>query len=129
METGCWTRLPLCSILLSTKKDVLDKHGLFAEGEYHKSNTYLRIGCWLNYFQKFEKLLLEPRINIRQQLSSEFALNWKANLKTKPPHKWSILKMILVKRRWVLVNNESIPLQLASRIVWMEFYKTNWMLR
>jgi hypothetical protein len=37
----------------STKKEVLDKHGLFAEGEY-KSNTYMRIGFRLNYFQSLK---------------------------------------------------------------------------
>jgi hypothetical protein len=42
--------------------------------EYNKGNSYLRLGVRLNYFGKFDKLIIEPRINIRQQVSKQFAL-------------------------------------------------------
>jgi hypothetical protein len=57
----------------STKKDVLLNHAVFG-AEYNKGNNYLRLGVRLNYFGKFDKLLIEPRINIRQQVSKQFAL-------------------------------------------------------
>jgi hypothetical protein len=102
----------------STKKDVLDKHGLFAEGEYHKNNTYLRIGVRLNYFQKFEKVLFEPRINIRQQLSSEFALKLEGEFKNQTATQIIDFEddfLGVEKRRWVLVNNESIPIATSKQ--------------
>jgi hypothetical protein len=48
-------------------------HAVFTEAEYNKGNSYLRLGVRLNYFGKFDKLLIEPRINIRQ-VSKQFAL-------------------------------------------------------
>jgi hypothetical protein len=111
----------------STKKDVLDKHGLFAEGEYHKLNTYLRIGVRLNYFQKFQKLLFEPRINIRQQLSSEFALKLEGEFKNQTATQIIDFEddfLGVEKRRWVLVNNESIPVATSKQGSFgMEFNK------
>ncbi len=102
----------------STKKEVLDKHGLFAEGEYHKNNTYLRIGVRLNYFQKFEKLLVEPRVNIRQQLSSTFALKLEGEFKNQTATQIIDFEddfLGVEKRRWVLVNNESIPIATSKQ--------------
>jgi hypothetical protein len=51
--------------------------------EYNKG-SYLRLGVRLNYFGKFDKLIIEPRINIRQQVSKQFALKLEGNLKIKP---------------------------------------------
>ncbi len=111
----------------STKKDVLDKHGLFAEGEYHKNNTYFRVGVRLNYFQKFEEILVEPRINIRQQLSSEFALKLEGEFKNQTATQIIDFEddfLGVEKRRWVLVNNESIPIATSKQGSFgMEFNK------
>ncbi|UQD57135.1 carboxypeptidase-like regulatory domain-containing protein [Flavobacterium sp. K5-23] len=102
----------------STKKDVLHNHGLFAQGEYNKNNTYLRIGVRLNYFQKFEKLLVEPRINIRQQLSNQFALKLEGEFKNQTATQIVDFEddfLGVEKRRWVLVNNESIPIATSKQ--------------
>jgi hypothetical protein len=66
---------------------------------------------------KIDKLIIEPRINIRQQVSKQFALKLEGNLKIKPPLKSSILKTIfgVEKRRWVLVNNEDIPIATSKQ--------------
>jgi hypothetical protein len=42
---------------------------------------HLRAGVRLNYFQKFDKLLVEPRLNIRQQISTVFALKLEGEFK------------------------------------------------
>ncbi|MES2239246.1 MAG: carboxypeptidase-like regulatory domain-containing protein, partial [Bacteroidota bacterium] len=65
----------------STKKDVLLNQAFFTEAEYNKNNTYLRLGMRLNYFQKFDKLLFEPRINLRQKLSDQIALKLEGEFK------------------------------------------------
>lgn len=97
----------------STKKDVLLNHALFSEVEYNKKNTYLRGGLRLNYFQKFEKFLIEPRINIRQKLSNQFALKLEGEFKNQ-----SAIQVVdfeddflgVEKRRWVLVTDKEIPI-------------------
>lgn len=97
----------------STKKDVLLNHALFAEAEYNQNNTYLRLGLRLNYFQKFNKLLIEPRINIRQKLSNRFALKFEGEFKNQTATQIIDFEddfLGVEKRRWVLVNNEDIPI-------------------
>ena len=102
----------------STKKDVLLNHALFSEVEYNKKNTYLRIGMRLNYFQKFEKLLVEPRINIRQQLSDQFALKLEGEFKNQSTTQIVDFEddfLGVEKRRWVLVNNKDIPIATSKQ--------------
>jgi hypothetical protein len=53
---------------------------------------FLRVGVEL--FPEFDKLLVEPRLNIRQQISTVFALKLEASLRTKLLRKLLTLKMI-----------------------------------
>ncbi|MFV9550173.1 carboxypeptidase-like regulatory domain-containing protein [Algibacter sp. PT7-4] len=96
-----------------TKKDVLLNHALFGELEFNKNNTYLRLGGRANYFQKFSKLIIEPRLNFRQKLSSQIALKLQGEFKNQ-----SATQIIdfqddflgVENRRWILANNGSIPI-------------------
>lgn len=102
----------------STKKDVLLNHALFAEAEYNKNNTYLRVGLRLNYFQKFEKLLIEPRVNIRQKLSNHVALKLEGEFKNQTSTQIIDFEddfLGVEKRRWVLVNNKDIPIATSKQ--------------
>jgi hypothetical protein len=72
-ETGMLNQTTVSALYSSTKKDVLLNHAVFTEAEYNKNNSYLRLGVRLNYFGKFDKFRVEPRINI-QQVSKQFAL-------------------------------------------------------
>ncbi|MFV8345831.1 TonB-dependent receptor [Flavobacterium sp. ZB4P13] len=102
----------------STKKDVLLNHALFSEVEYNKNNTYLRVGLRLNYFQKFEKLLVEPRINIRQKLSDQFALKLEGEFKNQSTTQIVDFEddfLGVEKRRWVLVTDKDIPIATSKQ--------------
>ncbi|MFV8393383.1 TonB-dependent receptor [Flavobacterium sp. LB2P6] len=102
----------------STKKDVLLNHALFSEVEYNKNNTYFRVGLRLNYFQKFEKLLVEPRINIRQKLSDQFALKLEGEFKNQSTTQIVDFEddfLGVEKRRWVLVNDKDIPIATSKQ--------------
>jgi hypothetical protein len=118
-ETGMLNQTTVSApFYASTKKDVLRNQALFTEAEYHKNNTYLRIGVRLNYFQKFEKLLAEPRINIRQQLTSQFALKIEGEFKNQTTTQIIDFEddfLGVEKRRWVLVNNKSIPIATSKQ--------------
>jgi hypothetical protein len=97
----------------SNKKDVLRNHGLYTETEYHKDKTYLRLGVRMNYFQKFNKLLFEPRVNIRQQIAAKFALKFEGEFKNQTTAQIIDFEddfLGVEKRRWVLVNNTTIPI-------------------
>ncbi|MFV5687872.1 carboxypeptidase-like regulatory domain-containing protein [Flavobacterium sp. ZT3R25] len=102
----------------STKKDVLLNHALFSEVEYNKNNTYLRVGLRLNYFQKFEKLLVEPRLNIRQKLSDQFALKLEGEFKNQSTTQIVDFEddfLGVEKRRWVLVTDKDIPIATSKQ--------------
>lgn len=102
----------------STKKDVLLNHALFSEVEYNKNNSYLRVGMRLNYFQKFEKLLVEPRINIRQKLSDQFALKLEGEFKNQSTTQIVDFEddfLGVEKRRWVLVTDKDLPIATSKQ--------------
>jgi len=101
-----------------TKKDVLLNHALFYEAEYNKNNTYLRVGVRFNYFQKFDKLLIEPRVNIRQKLSNTIALKLEGEFKNQSATQIVDFQdnfLGVEKRRWVLVNNKDIPIETSKQ--------------
>ncbi|TDE05744.1 TonB-dependent receptor [Flavobacterium sandaracinum] len=118
-ETGMLNQTTVSAPLYSsTKKEVLLNHALFTELEYNKHNTYLRVGIRANYFQKFEKLLLEPRINIRQQVSDQFALKLEGEFKNQSTTQIVDFEddfLGVEKRRWVLVNNQDIPIATSKQ--------------
>lgn len=102
----------------STKKDVLDNHGLYSEAEFHKNKTYFRLGVRFNYFQKFKTILVEPRINIRQQLFNQLALKLEGEFKNQTATQIIDFEddfLGVEKRRWVLVNNKNIPIATSQQ--------------
>jgi hypothetical protein len=93
-----------------TKKDVLLNHALYSEGEYHKGGTYLRIGARVNYFQKFNKLLVEPRLNIRQKLTNSFAVKLEGEFKNQSATQIVDFEddfLGVENRRWILANEKN----------------------
>ena len=118
-ETGMLNQTTVSAPFYSTtKKDVLLNHALFSEVEYHKKNTYLRVGLRLNYFQKFEKFLVEPRINIRQKVTNQFALKLEGEFKNQSTTQIVDFEddfLGVEKRRWVLVTDKEIPIATSKQ--------------
>ena len=111
-----------------TKKDVLLKHAAFTEAEFNKNNTYFRLGVRANYFQKFDKLLIEPRLNIRQQLSSKFALKLEGEFKNQSATQIVDFQddfLGVENRRWILANNSTIPISTSKQAAFGINYKQN----
>ncbi|MFA9187504.1 TonB-dependent receptor domain-containing protein [Flavobacterium magnesitis] len=113
----------------STKKDVLLNHALYAETEYNHNNTYVRLGMRLNYFEKFDKLLFEPRINFRQQIFNPLAIKLEGEFKNQTSTQIIDFEddfLGVEKRRWQLVNNKDIPIAKSKQAsVGLEFNKNN----
>lgn len=65
-------------------KKVLRNHALFAEGNYSsKSNkTNLRVGLRANYFEKFNRFILEPRLAFNQQFLDHFSFELLGEMKS-----------------------------------------------
>ncbi|WP_366183545.1 TonB-dependent receptor [Flavobacterium ovatum] len=109
----------------STKKNVLLSQAIFAEAEFHNNHTFLRLGARLNYFQKFSKFIIEPRINFRQELSKIFALKIEGEFKNQIATQIIDFEddfLGVEKRRWVVVNNTTIPIATSKQASFgMEF--------
>tara|TARA_R110002049_G_scaffold80832_4_gene205545 strand:+ start:1716 stop:4262 length:2547 start_codon:yes stop_codon:yes gene_type:complete len=115
-----------------TKKDVLLNHALFSEIEYKKNTTYLRLGVRGNYFQKFNKLLIEPRINFRQKLSNQFAVKLQGEFKNQSANQKIDFQddfLGVENRRWVLANEDDIPISESKQAsLGFQFNQNNWLL-
>ncbi|MCF7561077.1 TonB-dependent receptor [Sabulilitoribacter multivorans] len=115
-----------------TKKDVLLNHALFSELEYKKSNTYLRIGLRGNYFQKFSKLILEPRLNFRQKLSNQFAIKLQGEFKNQSANQKIDFQddfLGVENRRWILANEQTIKISESKQASFgFEFNQNNWLI-
>ena len=96
-----------------TKKDVLLNHALYSEMEFKKNGTYLRLGVRGNYFQKFSKLIIEPRLNFRQKLSNQFAIKLQGEFKNQSANQKIDFQddfLGVENRRWILANEKDIPI-------------------
>ncbi|NNE32730.1 MAG: TonB-dependent receptor plug domain-containing protein [Winogradskyella sp.] len=115
-----------------TKKDVLLNHAFFSELEFNNNSTYFRVGARVNYFQKFSKLLFEPRVNLRQKLSNHFALKLQGEFKNQ-----SATQIIdfqddflgVENRRWILANEQNLPISESKQGSFgLEFNKNNFVI-
>ncbi|WP_225036957.1 TonB-dependent receptor [Winogradskyella sp. SM1960] len=96
-----------------TKKDVLLNHAFFSEIEFKNKTLFVRGGVRANYFQKFSKLIIEPRLNLRYQLFNNFAIKFLGEFKNQ-----SATQIIdfqddflgVENRRWILANEQTIPI-------------------
>ncbi|WP_052825974.1 TonB-dependent receptor [Neotamlana nanhaiensis] len=114
-----------------TKKDVLLNHAAFAEVEYNKHNTYLRLGVRGNYFQKFNSFLVEPRINLRQKLSNHFALKLQGEFKNQTAKQRIDFQddfLGVENRRWTLANEQLIKISKSKQAsLGFEYNQNNWL--
>ncbi|PNQ73480.1 TonB-dependent receptor [Hanstruepera neustonica] len=102
-------------------KDVLRSHGLFNEVSF-KSNsgkTHARLGIRANYFEKFSDFFLEPRLVINQKIANDFRLELLAELKSQTASQIIDLQddfLGVEKRRWILANNDDIPIIQSQQV-------------
>jgi len=102
-------------------KRVLLSHSLFAEANYisNSGNTSLRGGIRINYFQKFYEWTVEPRIAFNQKFLKHFSLEVLGEFKSQTAAQIIDLQndfLGVEKRRWVLANNEDIPVMKSRQL-------------
>jgi outer membrane receptor for ferrienterochelin and colicin len=106
---------------LDFNKDVLRTHAAFT-GLVYKSpseKTNVSAGVRLNYFSKFGKILAEPRVSVNQELieglSAEVMGEFKSQATTQRIDFDSDF-LGVEKRRWVLANDEDIPVITSKQV-------------
>lgn len=96
-------------------KEVIRSHSAFSEMKFKSKNlnTNLKVGVRGNYFQKLDELLFEPRLSFSQRFLNYLRFEVLGELKSQTTSQIIDLQndfLGIEKRRWVLSNNEDIPI-------------------
>ncbi len=102
-------------------KEVIRSSSFFLENQFlsNNANTNIRFGTRLNYFQKFEKFLFEPRLSFSQRFLNFFKFEILGELKSQTTSQIIDLQndfLGVENRRWVLSNNSTIPILKSKQI-------------
>jgi hypothetical protein len=111
-------------------KEVLIVHAQFTELGYTSStgNTIGRLGLRITYFDKFNKLRFEPRLAINQVISDHITLELLAEAKSQTTTQIVDFQTDFLgveKRRWILVNEQEVPIVTSGQLSLGAHYKKN----
>ncbi|RMB63483.1 TonB-dependent receptor [Dokdonia sinensis] len=113
--------------------EVVREHALFAQAGFSSlsQKTNLSLGMRYNYIEKFQKSLIEPRISLRQKLSSALTLQAQAEMKhqnTSQVINFQNDFLGIEKRRWRLADGIEIPvMESAQASLGVAFEKKGWL--
>ncbi|MFV8344689.1 TonB-dependent receptor [Flavobacterium sp. ZB4P13] len=114
-------------------KEVLRTHALIVEGKYNDtlSKIYLNTGLRLNYIEQFKKHLFEPRLQFNYAITNHFNLEVLGEFKNQNCYQVIDLQKDyfgIEKRRWILANNTTIPIQKSKQAsISLSYIKNNWL--
>jgi hypothetical protein len=115
-------------------KEVLSTHALIVEGKYKDtvSKINLTAGMRLNYIEEFKKYLFEPRLQFNYGISKSLSLEILGEFKSQNCFQVIDLQgdyFGVEKRRWILSNNSTIPIQKSKQVsIGFSFNKNNWLI-
>lgn len=116
-------------------KEVLLKHAIYVSNflELPKTKTNIRAGLRGNYFQKFNTMHIEPRVNIHQKLRNGFALEAAFEQKSQTVTQRIDFQSDFLgveKRRWVLANDQDVPIVNSTQFSFnIQYQKRNWLIQ
>lgn len=95
-------------------KEVIRSHALYAETNLLSSNvkTNLKLGIRVNHLPKFNMLYNEPRLSFSQRFLNDFRVEILGEFKSQTATQIIDLQndfLGIEKRRWILANNNDIP--------------------
>ena len=115
-------------------KEVLRTHALIVEVIFETANkkTFVKTGIRTNYFEKFADFLIEPRIQFSQLIGKNIRLEILGEEKSQTISQVIDLQQDFLgieKRRWILANDTTIPIQKSNQIsIGFTFKKQNWLI-
>lgn len=115
-------------------KEVLRTHAVIGELEYDSKDTRLhsRGGLRINYIAEFGMFYVEPRLQLNYQLAPSWQIEGLAEMKSQTTSQIVELQgdfLGIEKRRWVLSDDSSIPVQRSRQVsVGLTFKENGWLL-
>ncbi|WP_242205148.1 TonB-dependent receptor [Aestuariivivens insulae] len=113
--------------------EVIRTHGVFTALGYKSTNKNmaLNVGIRFNYFNKFNKLIWEPRFSFNKKLLDGLTFEVLGEFKhqnTSQVINFQSDFLGVEKRRWQLANNEDIPIIRSKQIsTGINFSKRGWL--
>ncbi len=114
-------------------KEVIRSHALVLESVYenNKKTNFLKAGMRINYFEQFNKLLFEPRVQFNIGITNALNVEVLGEIKSQTSSQIIDLQsdfLGIEKRRWVLSNNGTIPIQKNQQFsVGFTYKKNEWL--
>lgn len=118
----------------STIKDVIRSHGLSSQLGYQSrsSMTNIRTGIRLNYLEKFGVFFVEPRLSFSQHFLNGFNVEVLGEFKHQTSSQIIDFQndfLGVENRRWVLANNDDIPIIKSKQIsAGLHYNKDDWLI-
>lgn len=108
-------------IVIKSVKEVIREHAGFTQVNFlsNSNNTVIRLGARYNYIEKFKKHLIEPRFSVNQQLFDHLSLELLGEMKHQNTSQIINFQndfLGIEKRRWLLSNNQDIPIIQSQQI-------------
>jgi TonB-dependent Receptor Plug Domain/TonB dependent receptor len=98
----------------SREKTISLAHAVILEGNYTSENTNITLGIRGNYFEKYNTFLAQPRLTFSQKLNNRIRLEIAAEQKSQVTSQVTDLEQDFLgieRRRWMLANGTTIPIQ------------------
>ena len=117
---------------LDFEKDVLRTHSAFAGLTYKSDNEQTNISAAVrtSYFDKYEKVVVEPRLSVHQSLGNGFAVEALGEFKNQATTQridFDSDFLGVEKRRWILADEENIPVISSKQAsVGLVFDRNGW---
>jgi outer membrane receptor for Fe3+-dicitrate len=115
-------------------KEVLRTHAVIGELEYDSKDSKLhsRGGLRINYIQQFGKFYAEPRLQLNYLVAPSWQLEALAEMKSQATSQVVELQgdfLGIEKRRWVLSNDNEIPVQRSRQAsIGATFKENGWLI-
>lgn len=102
-------------------KEVIRSHSAYSEIDFTSNNlnTTLKAGVRGNYFEKFDEFLIEPRLSFSQRFLNYLRFEILGEFKSQTTSQKIDLQndfLGIEKRRWVLANNNDIPIIKSKQV-------------
>ncbi|MFD2565075.1 TonB-dependent receptor plug domain-containing protein [Aquimarina rubra] len=115
-------------------KEVIRTHSLFSEVEYKSDSKsmYANVGARINYLEKFDTYIFEPRINLYKRFTNHFTLELLGEIKSQSTSQIIDLQndfLGIESRRWVLSNDQDIPILKSKQAsIGLSYNHNNWLI-
>ncbi len=134
IETGVSNLNDVDIPVFREKRDrVIRTHSLFSQLYYKpKKSTSINVGVRYNYNEKFDSHIIEPRVTYNQQFLKHFNLEVLAEFKHQNTSQIINFQndfLGIEKRRWILANDEDIPVVKSKQAsIGLRYNRFGWLI-